>query len=260
MSSHRFIAGLILVLVFAGAPVFAVDSGVKGRIAGDGPDASYYLAKDVDAGIVINHLHTLEFYKAQGEPTANLGYHLADVDAALVKVRAAMAALTKKGHIIAVVYNLPVTTTEKQVTVSYTMFPDTKIAFGRGYAATLTRVRVDDGQLKGREFYARRLVDRTHVVQSDRAWLRVPGMKAIALTENPKQVTKFWEALAKKDPVASAQAYIDGNFVQVPPDTQCDVMQLSTDHNYALVRVTKDGALHNYWVLATVASLDAPAK
>ena len=260
MSSHRFLGGLILALAAAGAPVFAVDPGVKGRIAGDGPDASYYLAKDVDAGIVINHLHTLEVYKAQGEPTAKLGYHLADVDAALVKVRAAIAALVKKGHIIAVAYNLPVTTTEKELAVSYTMFPDTNIAFGKGYGATLTRVRIDDGQLKGREFFARRLVDRTHVVVSDRAWLRVAGMKAIPLTENTKEVTKYWTALAKKDQVASAQAYIDGNFVQVPPDTQCDVMHLSTDHNYALVRVTREGALHNYWVLATAASLDAPAK
>jgi hypothetical protein len=258
--SRSFIAGLIFVLASAGAPAFAVDPGVKGRIAGDGPDAAYYLAKTVDAGVVICHLHTLEFYKTQGEPTANLGYHLADVDAALEKAHTALAALIKKGQIVQVIYNLPVTTTEKEQAVSFIMFPDTKIAFGKGYATELTRVRVDDGQLKGREFFARRIVPRTHVVQSDRAWLRVEGMKAIALSENPKEVRKFWAAVAKHDQTASAQAYIDGNFAQVPPDTQCDVMQLSADHNFAFVRVQKDGAPHLYWVLASAASLEPPAK
>ena len=121
-------------------------------------------------------------------------------------------------------------------------------------------MRVDDGPLKGREFYARRLVDRTHVVVTDRAWLRVPEMKAIAVSENADAVTRFWKALAKDDTVASAQAYIDGNFTQVPPETECTVVRLSSDHLYALVRVTKDGAPHDYWVLASVASLEPPVN
>ena len=149
---------------------------------------------------------------------------------------------------------------DKEQDVAYTMFPDTKIAFGIGYSATLTKVRVDDGQLKGREFFARRVVDRTHVVVTDRAWLRAPGMKAIAVSENASAVTKFWKALAKNDKTASAQAYIDGNFTQVPPDTACTVIRLSSDHLYALVRVAKDMASQDYWVLASVASPDAPVR
>lgn len=249
-----------LALAAFGAEAPAAESGVKARIAGDGPDASYFLAKDVDAGIAINQLHTLQYYQHQGEPRVPLGYHLTDVDAALARVRKSCEALQKKGRLVAVVYNLPVTTVEKEQTVLYPMFPDTKIAFGRDYSATLTKVRVDDGPLKGREFYARRLVDRQHVVDSDRAWLRVPDMKAVPVSENEKAAARFWTALAKGDKTASAQAYIDGNFVQLAPDTACTVIRLSSDHLFAQIRVTKDGALHDYWVLATAASLDPPSS
>jgi hypothetical protein len=258
MAARGLIAAVVFTVAGYGAAAFAVEAGVKARIAGDGPEAKYYLAKDVDAGIVINHLHTLEFYKSQGEPKTDLGYHLGDIDTALEHVRTTRDGLLKKGRIIEVAYNLPVTTVEKEQTVNYTMFPDTEIVFGKGYTATVTRIRVDEGPLKGHMFYARRLVDKTHVVATDRAWLRAPGMKAVPVSDDAQAVARFWKALAQNDKIASAQAYIDGNFTQLPLDTPCIVVRLSEDHAFAQVRATKEGEPNDFWVLATIASLESP--
>jgi hypothetical protein len=254
--------GIILAGVFAlaalGRGTFAAEADWLARIAGDGPDGIYYVAKDADAGIVVNQLHALEIFAKKGEPPKDAGFHLKDVEAALTQVHTLRDAFLKKGRILQVVYNLPVMTLEKDQTIHYALFPDTKVTFGKDYKGSLTRVRIEDGPLKGREFYARRVVDRKKVVASDRAWLRAPDMKAIAVSENAEAATRFWRALAHDDKTAAAQAYIDGEFQQLPPDTPCTVVGLSTSERFAKVRVEKDGAKIDYWVLATIASLDPP--
>jgi hypothetical protein len=236
----------------------ADEVGVKARIAGDGPDAKYYLAKDVDAGIAISQLHTLEYYKTLGEPTTPLGFHLKDIDTALKRVQTTIDAFERKGRILAVQYNLFVTTVEKNQIVHYKMFPDTDIKFGKDYTGPLTRVRVDDGPLKGRELYARRLVDRNAVVVSDRAWLRAPGMKAIPVSLDADAAKRYWKALAKNDQTAAAQAYIDGKFAQVALESECSIVAFSSDHLLVQVLVKDDTAPHGYWVLATIASPEPP--
>ena len=260
MAVRGFIVAAVLALAGFGAATLAVEPGVKARMAGDGPEVTYFLGKDVAAGIVINQLHTLEFYKSQGEPTVPLGYHLTDVDAALDKVRKTLENMQRKGHVVSVVYNTPVTAVEKEQTVTYDMFLDTKIKFGRGYTATVIKIRVDDGPLKGLEYYARRIVDPTHVIATDHAWLRVPEMKAVPVSENAAAVARYWAAMAKNDLTASAQAYIDGNFTQLALNTECRVLRLSEDHLFAQIRAVKTGESHDYWVLATVASLEPPPK
>ncbi len=259
MVLRRLVLSALLVALLAHRAASAgAQPGTKGRIAGDGADAKYWLAKDVEAAIVINQIHTLEFYKTQGEPGMDLGYHLKDIDDALAKLQATALTLEKKGRLVRTRYNQPVTAVENEQDVKYPMFPDKNIAFGRDYVGKLTKITVDDGALKGREYYARRLVDRNHVVATDRAWLKVPGMKAVPVSEDQKATGQYWTAMAKSDSTASAQAYIDGNFTQVAQNTQCTVLTLSSDHNFALVRVKKDGLDHDYWVLAAAASLDAP--
>ena len=175
-------------------------------------------------------------------------------------LRTSIDGLIKKGRVLEVPYNLLVTTVEKNQVVHYKMFPDTDIKFGNDYTGPLTRVRVDDGPLMGRELYARRLVDRASLVVSDRAWLRAAGMKAVPVSVDAAAVNRYWKALSHNDQTAAAQAYLDGQFTQVVPDTECSVVAFSTDHLFAKVRVTKDDAPHDYWVLATVASLEAPSS
>ena len=251
------VAGVFALAAF-GSASWAAEAGWKARIAGDGPDGTYFLAKDQDAGKVIMHLHALEYFKKKGEPPKDTGFQLKDVDAALERVRTSHDALLKKGRIVQVLYNLPVTTMEKDETVSYALFPGTDIKFGKENKGSSTRVRVDDGPLRGREFYARRVVDRKTVVVADRAWLRAPDMKAVAVSDNAEAVSRFWRALSHEDKAAAAQAYSDGNFTLLSHNTPCTVVGLSTNELFAQIRVSKEGVPYDYWVLATIASPEPP--
>jgi hypothetical protein len=251
-------------LLLAAAPVAAPTPtpapavGWKARIAGDGPQATYYLAAGVDAATVVDHMHVLQFYRSKGEPAAPAGFTLSDITAALAYVQADLEAYKKLKKIVEVPYNLPVTTLEKSKAVKFQLFPETDIAYGKSYEGTVTKVRVEAGPQKGKELYARWLVDRTSLAVADRVWLRAPGMKAIPLSEDAEAVAKFWRALSKNLKATAAELHTQGRFVEAPQDTQCTITAISANNLFVRVRFDEPPGTVDYWILATIASLDAP--
>lgn len=259
MTTRRtLVIGLLTVLASC-ASALAVEPGFEARIAGDGPDAKYYLAVDAKSGIIQEHLYALEYYKKKGEPGAKAGFTLKDVEAEIVRVRATFDALVKKKKLVPVPYNQFVTTIEPDHTVYYRLFSDPAIGFGKNSSGTLTKVRVDDGPAKGKEYFARWLVDRRWVVISDRAWLRHPDLDDVPVAENAEIVGRYWTARADQDEEAEASTYEEGGFTTLPLETECTVTGQDDDRRLVRVRVLVQGTPHEYWVLNTIPSPVPPA-
>ena len=230
----------------------------KGRLAGDGPGGRYFLAKDVAAGTVVDHAHALVDLKLKGEPKPGAGFQLKDVDDALKNVLDKLQGLVKAGTVVEVPYGTLVTGVEPGSPVHYVLFPNTKIEFGKDRAGELTKVRVDEGPLEGKLFYARHLVDRKKLVVSDRVWLRAPGMTAVPLSEDPEQAVKFWRAMGVNKKATAAKVYTEGKFVDMPLETECIVTGISANSLFARVRAKNGDAPHEYWVLASIPSVEPP--
>lgn len=262
MTTRRILTlGLLATLAF-GVPTLAFPPGFEGRIAGVGPDGKYYLGKDIEAAIVVEHRAVLEFLKRKGEPAAADGYHLNDVVGELARIDAIHDAFEKEGRIVAVPYNLPVTSIEAEQKAQYPLFADPKITYGKEHIVSVTKVRVDDGPEKGKELYAGRLVPRKSVIVTDRAWVTSGGMKRIPGSRDAKNANAFWKAVLAKDDVGAANAFKAGHFKNLKLGTECEVTEVEvfdTDHYIFRIRIGEGAMAEDFWVPSRTLTPEKPA-
>jgi hypothetical protein len=262
MTTGRFFAIGLLTMLAGSVPASAFPPGFEARIAGAGPDGKYFLAKDVEAAIVVEHRAVLEFLKSKGEPGHGGEYHFKDVLRELGRVRGLHDEFEKAGRIVEVPYNLPVTSVEAEQTAQYALFSDPAIAYGKEHAASVTKVRADDGPEKGKELYAGRLVPRKSVIVTDRAWLRATGMKRIPAAQDAKSANAFWKATLVKDEAGAAKAFKEGRFKSLEQETECTVTEVEvfdSDHYILRIRIGAGATAPQYWVPSRTLSPEPPA-
>ncbi len=234
-----------------------------GRIAGNGLNATYYLAADVDSALPLLRLESLEELIALGQAQLAEGIGRAEVEAEARRVRLSIEELLEAKRIVTVSYGTLVTALGAEQTIYVDMFADPAIAYGRKTPGFRTRVRVDDGPLQGRVLYgdAHTVVARDIAVAGDAGWLRAEGTSWVFVFADVASARQFGERVAvDKDRQLTSFVMPGGSMDFVTRDTRCLVLQLDPTGQYALVLVAMHGQIREMWAVRSMVAVSPPAE
>jgi hypothetical protein len=239
----------------------AIDAGFKGRLAGSGADAAYYLATDREGVELVSRVRDIRVILGDNPTLSLAGVPRAMLEKELARCEQEQAALVQSGRLVAARYNTLVTATEKAELIKFPLVPDPGETYGSNHSGTLLKVHIDEGPLQGRELFVANsyeMKSRDLLVATDRVWIQGQANAAIPAGLNLEDTEKFWWAYLMKDGPA-AQALIDAaKIVPVPPGLQGTVTD-DKNNKYAEIEVVSDKGPVKIWVMKEMLSLQPPS-
>lgn len=259
---NRFTATILgsMLLAASVTAAWAFDAGFKGRLAGSGPDGTYYLATDREGVELVSRVRDIRVILGDDPTLVLAGVPRAMLEKELARLEQEQATLVDSGRLIPAQYNTLVTATEKDLLIRFPLVSDPTETYGSNHSGTLLKVRIDEGPLQGRELFVAntyQLKSRDLLVAADRVWIHGQANAAIPAGLNLEDTEKFWWAYLMRDG-ATAQALIDaGKIVPVPPGLQGTVTD-DKNYKYAEIEVVSDKGPVKIWVMKEVLSLQPP--